>query len=345
MRVSQVTAVVLLLAVASPAARGELVFGPATHLGPPISSDATEQSPFLSAGGLSLYLDRTPTDAGGTYVWSQESIQVLERASVDVAFTGPARELNPGHGAFTTRPTVTADGLSLFYSSQPDPFEESDMYEVTRESADVDFDFAADSVKLGPAVNYPGGWDEYGQISPDGLTLVFTSDRPGGYGPAFGDTGDIWMATRATRTSAFNLVENMGPQINTAGNEGSPFLSSDGLALIFNSSTRPGGQGGVDLWVSYQDGSEGWQEPVNLGPNVNSAADDWTASLSADMSTLYFASTREGGIPNHPIYPAFAPQLDLYQASVTPIPEPSTLLLVVIALGVVGGWRKWKHAA
>jgi hypothetical protein len=120
MRVSQVIAVVLLLAVASPAAGGEFVFGPATHLGPPISSDAAEEAAFLSADGLSLYIGRSPLDPGG-YVWDQTSLHVWERASVDVPFTGLPRELNPDHRAFGYSPSVTADGLSFFCSSSAFP--------------------------------------------------------------------------------------------------------------------------------------------------------------------------------------------------------------------------------
>ena len=317
MKAQHIIPAILLLAVGSPALGVEFVFGPATHLGPPISSDAPEQSPFLSADGLSLYFDRAPSRPGG-YLWDKSSLHVLPRPSVNVPFSGPARELNSG--GFTTCPSLTADGLSLFYSSAAGPFDDHDMYEVTRGTTAVDFDFAADSVRLGPNVNYPGGWDGYGQISLDGLTLVWISKRPGGEGGI-----DLWMATRATRTVPFDPAENLGPPVNTSYLEGGPSLSSDGQALFFHSD-RPGGQGSKDLWVSYRDDSGSWQEPINLGPDVNSASDDWTSMISADMSTLYFASTRPGGIPNHPDFPPFVPVLDIYQVSVTVVVEPVRLL-------------------
>lgn len=318
MRVSQVTAVVLLLAVASPAARGEFVFGPATHLGPPISSDAAEEAAFLTEDGLSLYIGRAPSTPEGGYVWDGVGFYVLERASVDVPFTELTRELSPVPAGFSTGLSLTADGLSLFYSSAPSPFDPDDMYEVTRDSADVDFDFGT-SVKLGPNVNHDGP-DGYGKISSDGLTLIYGSGRPGGEGEL-----DVWMATRATRTDPFDPAVNLA-QVNTPYSEATPSLSSDGQALFFTS-TRPGGFGdpeafneGQDLYVSYRE--EGaWQEPVNLGPDVNGSDAEWSPMLSADGSTLYFTSTRPSGIPNHPVFPPFVPVMDFYQVSVTRIPD------------------------
>ncbi len=339
MRVSQVIAVVSLLALAGPAARGELVFEPATHVGPPISSDAAEECAFLTEDGRSLYIARAPSAPGGGYVWDQVGFYVLERASVDVPFTEPANEMLPGPGGFSTSPSITADGLSLFYSSSASPFDPDDMYEVTRASTAVDFDFGT-SVKLGPNVNHDGG-DGYGKISGDGLTLVYGSGRPGGAGGT-----DVWMATRPTRTAPFDPAVNLA-QINSPYGDSTPFLSSDGQALFFNS-TRPGGFGDPagdwtsDLYVSYQDGANGWQEPVNLGPDINDADGAWSPMLSDDMSTLYFTSTRSGGIPNHPDFPGWVPVMDFYQVSVTPIPEPSSAALAAIAVAVLGCavWRK-----
>ncbi|MEK6255322.1 MAG: PEP-CTERM sorting domain-containing protein [Gemmatimonadales bacterium] len=215
------------------------------------------------------------------------------------------------------------------------------MYEVTRDSTDVDFDFAT-SVKLGPNVNHDGG-DGYGKISSDGLTLIYGSSRPGGAGGT-----DVWTATRASRTDPFDPAVNLA-QVNTEYGDATPFLSSDGLALFFNS-TRPGGfgdpeafNGGSDLYVSYRDDvSAPWQEPVNLGPDVNSAAGAWSPMLSADGSTLYFTSTRSSGIPNHLDFPEWVPVMDFYQVSVSPVPEPTSAALAAIALALLGcvAWRK-----
>ena len=87
---------------------------------------------------------------------------------------------------------------------------------------------------------------------------------------------------------------NLGPTVNTASDDMHPTLSKDGLSLIF-SSTRPGGAGGIDLWVSQRDSLDSpWQKPENLAM-LNSSFDDHAPSLTTDGHWLFFYSTRPGG--------------------------------------------------
>jgi hypothetical protein len=80
--------------------------------------------------------------------------------------------------------------------------------------------------------------------------------------------------------------------VNTAFDENHPTISKDGLSLIFQSN-RPGGSGGIDLWVTERDSLDDcWLPPVNLGPKVNGAFNDSTPSLTTDGHWLYFQSNR-----------------------------------------------------
>jgi hypothetical protein len=122
-------------------------------------------------------------------------------------------------------------------------------------------------VNLGPEVNSASG--EIGPaISPDGLALYFTSDRPGGVGAR-----DIWVTRRAHRTAPWRAPRNLGPVVNSSASDFLPALSPDGRQL-FITSGRAGGQGDADVWVSRRDDTRddfGWQAPVNLGAPVNTA--------------------------------------------------------------------------
>src|SRR5262249_35573650 len=157
-------------------------------------------------------------------------------------------------------------------------------------------------VNLGAVVNSPA--NENGPaISKDGLSLYFASDRPGGFGDI-----DIWVSQRASLESPWGPPINLGQAINTLNIENIPALSRDEHWLFFNS-TRSGGLGGVDLWVSYREHTKddlGWQQPVNLGPAVNTAFNDAGASYFQNDDTgtplLYFNSNRPGGRGSFDIY-------------------------------------------
>jgi outer membrane protein OmpA-like peptidoglycan-associated protein/Tfp pilus assembly protein PilF len=92
--------------------------------------------------------------------------------------------------------------------------------------------------------------------------------------------------------------------INSHANEGAATISGDGKSLVFTSCNRPDGQGDCDLYISFRTGNE-WSKPKNMGNVVNSRAWDSQPSLSADGRTLYFSSTRGGGVGKEDIWVAY----------------------------------------
>lgn len=96
--------------------------------------------------------------------------------------------------------------------------------------------------------------------------------------------------------SLWSAPINLGPIINTSGNDSGPCISRDGLSLYFNSD-RPGGFGSSDLYVTHRARADDpWGVPVNLGPNVNSTAGENACALSSDEHRIYFHSNRPGGL-------------------------------------------------
>jgi Tol biopolymer transport system component len=149
-------------------------------------------------------------------------------------------------------------------------------------------------VNLGSLVN--SAFDDYGgALSKDGLSLYFTSTRPGGFGGE-----DLWVSERASEDDPFGLPLNLGI-INTAAADRTPALTRDGHWLLF-ASNRTGGFGGLDVWASYREDTHdnfGWEAPVNLGPGINTATTDDTGPTFLEgerdrASRIYFARGAAG---------------------------------------------------
>ena len=155
--------------------------------------------------------------------------------------------------------------------------------------SNADFTFG-EPTNLGPPINSSAN-DGSSCISADGLSLYFVSNRSGGFGGE-----DIWVTTRETTDDDWSIPVNLGPPVNSPANEIYPSISANGLELYFFS-TRPGGSGGADLWVTTRETTdEDWGTPVNLGPRINSSANEYDPSISTDGLSLYFASDRPGGL-------------------------------------------------
>ena len=157
-------------------------------------------------------------------------------------------------------------------------------------------------VNLGPVIN-SGLSDQGPAISKDGLSLYFTSNRSGSIGGF-----DMYVSQRASVDDAWSSPVNLGPTVNTTSDEGNPAFSRDGHYLFFQSK-RPGGFGGIDLWVAYREHTHDdfdWQLPVNLGATINSIADDngpaYFDNEDEGAPQLYFGSLRTGGLGGADIY-------------------------------------------
>jgi Tol biopolymer transport system component len=138
-----------------------------------------------------------------------------------------------------------------------------------------------------------------------GPVLYFSSTRAGGFAPepAGAQTGDSDLY-RSQRHGGRYLSAAIVPGVNSAAEDGQPYVRQDALELYFFS-TRPGTLGAADIYAATRTKArDAWSAPVNLGPAVNSAAAETRPSLSWDGATLYFGSTRAGGEGMSDIYVA-----------------------------------------
>lgn len=104
--------------------------------------------------------------------------------------------------------------------------------------------------------------------------------------------------------SAWSPAVNVGPPVNSSAIEFGPFISKDGLSLYFGSD-RPGGFGGIDIWVAQRATREdAWSPARNVGPGVNTAFNDQAPTLSLDGHWLYFFSERPDGHGSLDLYVA-----------------------------------------
>ncbi|MCU0462713.1 MAG: OmpA family protein [Bacteroidales bacterium] len=123
-------------------------------------------------------------------------------------------------------------------------------------------------------------------LSEDGLTLYFVSDITGGSGGK-----DIWMATRTGTGGAWSKPKNLGPDINTSGNEVFPFLRSDGN--LYFSSDGLIGMGGLDIFKAVPQPDGSWVV-TNMKAPINSSADDFGIAFENENERGVFTSTRKG---------------------------------------------------
>ena len=134
------------------------------------------------------------------------------------------------------------------------------------------------------------GDDREPWITPDGSTIFFKSDRLATTTPP--NASDVFVTHKVG--GEWTEPELVGYPISTdAGDEHCPMLLQDGETLCFASS-RDGGLGGSDIWCSQEDADGNWQDPVNQGPNINTAASEFHFMEDKD-GWVYFTSGRPGG--------------------------------------------------
>ncbi len=208
--------------------------------------------------------------------------------------TDPAGPTNMGalinSEARDAEPTFTADGQTMYYNCNdrmPDGGADICISNL------VDGEWTEGRV-VGPPISTEH-MEVEPLLSPDGERLYIMSNRPGGLGGA-----DIWVSQRL-EGGGWSSPENLGPTINSEDNDHCLYFSGEDWNTAYWTSTRPGGYGGNDIWSVERVGGV-WQEAVNLGPDVNSAASEHHSLPSPDGRSLYVTSDRDGGHGGEDIY-------------------------------------------
>jgi len=158
---------------------------------------------------------------------------------------------------------------------------------VVAEMKNGDWDFKEDFF-----VNSPNYSVAQPSVSTDGRFIYFASDMPGGYGAY-----DIYFCYK--EGGKWSAPFNLGPVVNSKGNERFPFISSEGL-LYFSSDSHPG-LGGLDIFVATPENGV-FNSVRNAGYPVNSTRDDIAFVLDNSSSRGYFSSNRKGGLGYYDIY-------------------------------------------
>lgn len=154
-------------------------------------------------------------------------------------------------------------------------------------------------------------WESHASVSNDGKTMVFASNRKGGFGAM-----DLYITTRNAQ-GQWGEPRNLGEAVNTLLNEDTPFLTADGNTLFFSSQGYTS-MGGYDIFKVSRDAEGKWGVPENLGFPVNTTDDD-----------LFFYPTDDGknGMMAR-ILPDGYGEMDIYRVVLTSI-EPEPVAVVV----------------
>jgi N-acetylneuraminic acid mutarotase len=275
------------------------------NLGPVINSEFNDQHPAISPDGLSLYIT---SDRPGSF--GQFDIYVSHRASLDDDW-GPPQNLGPiintNFPDQNSVPTFSADGHRMYFcANRPGGLGGDDIWVSFREDTTDDFAWQPPT-NLGSGVN-----TEKGECGPtifedrhEGVTtLYFTrcvSARPEDC--TFANPNqkfDIYAST-LSEDGTFGTAVPVS-ELNSGFRDTRTAIRSDGLEFFLTSS-RPGGLGALDLWVSTRETtSDAWSAPVNLGPTINTAFNDGAPALSCDGTTMYFYSNRPAGLGKNDLY-------------------------------------------
>lgn len=243
-----------------------------------------------------LYFTSARNGARKNYGWNEEPYLDIYKATYNVDGTitnaEPVGDLNSKwHDGPSS---LSADGNTIYFSSES--FKEKDGYEK-----DKSINAKLGQVNLFKATMANGKWSNITQLpfnsntystgnpslSKDGKTLYFASNRPGSIGGT-----DIWKVA-VNADGSYGEPENLGPKVNTEGEENFPFVTEDNKTLYFASSGRQG-FGGLDVFA-YDMTKAG--ESTNLGKPVNSEKDDFAFTLNAEKN-IGFLSTNRSGVDN-----------------------------------------------
>ncbi|MHB8258824.1 MAG: hypothetical protein ACYDCN_03185 [Bacteroidia bacterium] len=268
-----------------------------TNLGNVINTTAIEYSPYVDMNdSLLVYTYSGELSTGGL----QNAFNEPDKNGLyyeDVFTSSKVNEVWTTPKGIASLNTVNNDAaLSISYDGK--------MLLISRDSSNDDGDIYMSRLidnQWGTAVKLRGdvntaAWEDNGCLSPDGKTLYFSSNRPGGYGGK-----DLYKATLLP-DSSWGTAHNLGDKINTAEDEDDPFIHLDGKLFLFSSKGH-NSMGGYDIFKTYLNlVDSSWFDPENIGYPINTTDDDIHYSLSPGGDKGYYAISKPDGFGDNDLY-------------------------------------------
>jgi outer membrane protein OmpA-like peptidoglycan-associated protein/tetratricopeptide (TPR) repeat protein len=255
------------------------VFAP-RNMGDSINSEVSEYYPSITIDGKTLVYTRRVRNFNEDFYISENKDGNWSKSE---SLSGTINtEQNEGAQA------LSQDGQWLIYTgcNFPDGMGNCDLYfsMLTPQGW-------SEPQNMGRALNTEF-WESAPTLSPDKRDLYFASRMQGGYGGS-----DIYVSRRLPN-GRWGEPRNMGPGINTAGDESCPFIHADNLTLYFTSNGHLG-YGGDDLFLTRRNADGSWGKPENLGYPINTIENEGSLVIAADGKTAYYASDKsdsKGGL-------------------------------------------------
>jgi outer membrane protein OmpA-like peptidoglycan-associated protein/tetratricopeptide (TPR) repeat protein len=253
-----------------------------------INSDKSDFGAVLH--GSSLYFTSARNAARKNYGWTDEPFLDIYQATynVDGTITNPTAVAELNTRWHDGPSTLSADGNTIYFSTESynDGEYEKDKSINTKKSQIIIYKATKTGDKWGNITSLPFNSKEYSVVSPslskDGKTLYFSSNMPGTIGSL-----DIWKVA-VNQDGSFGTPENLGPNVNTEGEESFPFISEDNKTLYFASNGRQG-FGGYDVFA-YDMAAPA----VNMAKPINSEKDDFAFTFNPDKNIGFVSSNRAG---------------------------------------------------
>jgi outer membrane protein OmpA-like peptidoglycan-associated protein/tetratricopeptide (TPR) repeat protein len=255
------------------------VFAP-KNVGGNINTAESEYFPSLTIDGTELIFTRRLNSFNEDFFYSRETGQQWQKA-------------RPMEGNVNTEQNegaqnISQDGQWLVFTgcNRRDGFGSCDIYISYLEKNGW-----SEAINLGSRIN-SDQWESQPCLSPDKRDLYFASRRHGGYGGA-----DIYVS-HLQENGKWSDPENLGPEVNTSGDEQCPFIHADNQTFYFTSNYWPG-YGDDDLFYIRKGPGGSWSKPVNLGYPINTIDREGTLFIASNAKTAYYSSDRgdsKGGL-------------------------------------------------
>lgn len=250
-------------------------FGAPTRIVELSVAGTRDDDPSLTADQLEIFFNSERAGGPGS-----GDIWTATRAAADAPWSTPTLVAAMSSAASETGPEISADGLTCYFASdRAGTLGRTDIWVTTRATRSAPWTTPVHVPELSSADD-----DTAPAIHANGLVIVLESTR--------GGDPSLFLATRATVTSPWSAPQPIAVSTNDA--EGSPYLSHDGRAILYNA-IRAGGAGMADLYIATR-ASDSAAFANELRLSVSAAANEEDPWLSDDGRALYFASNQTGDV-------------------------------------------------